>query len=414
MKRLLSSIVFLQLLLVTFTAAAQNLRPYAAYTEENKTLTFYYDGQKEARGGMYFEPAINMPTMTSTPWKYTGTIETVVFDPSMADCHSITSTAYWFYDIGSLKEIVGIENLNTENVTDMSWMFCACVNLESIDLTKLDTRNVTDMSGMFYFCFKFTSLDLSKLDTRNVTSMDRMFYNCDHLTSLDLSNLDTSNLTNVSEMFLGCSCLTSLDMSDFDTQNVTNMRDMFAFCSGLTSLDLSGFDTRNVTTMNGMFRNCTTLKPLDISNFDTQNVRDMTAMFQNCFSLTTLDVSNFDIQNVNDMTAMFQNCSSLTTLYCNDNWNVWGLEYHSAYMFDNCTSLKGAVSYIPGHWGVKYANPDTGYFTRTATAISKPEKSDDAQPVIYDLQGRRLIQQPRKGVYIRDGHKVVAYISSKA
>ena len=149
-------LLLMTLLLGTISAAAQNLRPYAAYTEGNKTLTFYYDNRKEARKGMDLEPSFIMPPKKYMPWKISaGPIETVVFDPSMADCHSITSTAYWFYDIGSLKEIVGIENLNTENVTDMSWMFCACVNLESVDLTKLDTRNVTDMSGMFYFCFKF-------------------------------------------------------------------------------------------------------------------------------------------------------------------------------------------------------------------------------------------------------------------
>lgn len=380
MKRVLSSI--LQLLLVTFTAAAQNLRPYATYTEENKTLTFYYDDRKEARKGMDLEPYAITTSVTYMPWKISaGPIETVVFDPSMTNCHSITSTAYWFYDIGSLKEIVGIENLNTENVTDMSWMFCACVNLESIDLTKLDTRNVMDMSGMFHFCFKLSSLDLSKLDTGNVTSMNRMFYHCDHLTSLDLSNLDTSNLTNMSEMFLSCTSLTSLDLSSFDTRSVTNMEDMFALCSSLTCLDLSGFDTRNVITMNGMFRNCP--------------------------SLTTLDVSNFDTQNVKDMTAMFQNCSSLTTIYCNDNWNVWGyLESQFSSMFDSCIRLKGAISYKSGYSSIKYANPDTGYFTRTATPIHLPEKSVGAQPDVYNLSGYKLTA-PQKGINIIGGRKVV-------
>ena len=38
--------------------------------------------------------------------------------------------------------------------------------------------------------------------------------------------------------------------------------------------------------------------------------------------------------------------------------------------------------------------------------VSKPSPAP-THSVIYDLQGRRLTQQPRKGVYIRDGRKVV-------
>ncbi len=38
--------------------------------------------------------------------------------------------------------------------------------------------------------------------------------------------------------------------------------------------------------------------------------------------------------------------------------------------------------------------------------VSKPSPVP-AHSVIYDLQGRQLTQQPRKGVYIRDGRKVV-------
>ena len=408
MKRAFSFIAFLQLLLVPFTAAAQDKKAYAAYNEESKTLTFYYDGQKEARNGMDLEPAFVMPRRVVMPWKWyvSDPIETVAFDPSMAECHSITSTAYWFYDMGSLKEIVGIENLKTENVTDMKWMFCACVNLNSIDLTKLDTRNVTDMTGMFHFCFKLSSLDMSKLDTENVKSMDGMFYYCDHLTNLDLGNLDTSSLTDVSEMFLGCSSLTSLDLSDLDTQNVTNMKDMFAFCSGLTSIDLSGFDTKNVTDMSRMFSGCTSLTSIDFSSFDTKNVTNMWGMFENCTSLTSLDLSGFDTYSVIEMEGMFRNCSSLMTIYCNDDWNVWGREYHVHSMFENCTSLKGAVSYIPGLWGVKYANPETGYFTHTPTAISLPEKSDGAQPDIYNLSGRKLAA-PLRGINIIDGKIVM-------
>ncbi len=181
------------------------------------------------------------------------------------------------------------------------------------------------------------------------------------LSSMDgLEYLNTSEATDMSSMFGACSSLTSLDVSHFDTKNVTNMRSMFSGCSSLTSLDVSHFDTQNVTDMQGMFYGCSSLTSLDVSHFDTKNVTDMWRMFFGCIKLTSLDVSNFDTQNVTYMGWMFQGCSNLTTIYCNDTWSC-----RTSYdMFGGCISLVGAIAYDSSKTDVKYANPDTGYFTR--------------------------------------------------
>ena len=36
-----------------------------------------------------------------------------------------------------------------------------------------------------------------------------------------------------------------------------------------------------------------------------------------------------------------------------------------------------------------------------------PSTIHHPQPALYDLQGRRMMDKPRKGVYIQDGRKVV-------
>lgn len=51
----------------------------------------------------------------------------------------------WFKQCANLRKIEGIENLNTERVTDMSSMFEECAELKSIDLSHFDTKNVTTM-----------------------------------------------------------------------------------------------------------------------------------------------------------------------------------------------------------------------------------------------------------------------------
>ncbi|EOA7311480.1 BspA family leucine-rich repeat surface protein, partial [Enterococcus hirae] len=94
-------------------------------------------------------------------------------------------------------------------------------------LSQLDTSNVTDMSYIFFGMSSVTSLDVSSFDTSNVTTMSYMFYGMSSVTGLDVSNFDTSNVTTMGYMFKGMGSVTSLDLSNFDTSNVTDMTDMF-------------------------------------------------------------------------------------------------------------------------------------------------------------------------------------------
>ena len=240
---------------------------------------------------------------------------------------------------GTEVKIEGLENLDTSNVTNMSYMFFYCSKLTSLDVSKFDTSNVTGMNSMFQYCSGLTNLDVSKFDTRNVTNMGGMFSSCQGLTSIEVSKFDTSNVTDMSYMFYNCSKLTSLDVGNFNTSKVTNMSSMFGSCRGLTSLDVSDFDTSNVTNMECMFFWCLTLKSLDVSKFNTSNVTNMYRMFSSCNELTKLDVSKFDTSRVTSygMSQMFSGCSSLTSLDVSnfDTSNVTNMYV----MFSGCSSL---------------------------------------------------------------------------
>jgi len=283
-----------------------NAEAYAVLSKDKSVLTFYYDGQKAARGGIFVGSIRLLPSWDDE------SVTTIVFDPSFAKYTAITSTAYWFARLANLTSIIGLQYLKTDNVTNMAGMFSGCRRLTSIDLSKFNTANVMDMHSMFEGCSGLTSLDLSNFNTANVTNMEYMFNCCSGLTSLDLSKFNTANVTNMGATFNGCSGLTSLDLSKFNTANVMDMHSMFNGCSGLTSLDLSGFNTTNVTDMACMFSGCG-LTSLDLSNFNTANVTDMSWMFCVC-ALTSLDLSKFNTANVTNMMGMFSGCSNLTSL----------------------------------------------------------------------------------------------------
>ena len=368
--------------------------PYAVYDKTTSTLTFKY-GTKPA--GAY---SLNEGDYTPdwyNPDYNTNIITKVVFDASFANARP-TSCHGWFLGCEYLTTIEGIENLNTENVTNMSDMFCDCRSLKTLYVSNFDTHNVTDMSYMFNRCYALTTLDISNFNTQNVTDMSSMFCDCFALTTLDVSNFDTKNVKSMNTMFPACSALTTLDVSNFDTKNVTDMSSMFYGCSALTKLNLSSFNTQNVTNMGGMFSGCSALTTLDLSNFDTQNVTNMNDMFSACAALTTLDVSKFDTKNVTDMRGMFS-FNPLTTIYASDKFVTTACRSGDN-MFVGCIHLVGAVPYDENKVGKEMANYTTVYFTyKAATGIDAPTVSDDTAAEYYDLQGRRL-NAPQKGVNI--------------
>ena len=431
---LLSLLVALLAVTGSLPVAAQEA--YAVLTSDH-TLTFYYDSQRATRQN--YERIYDMPKLWKTPaWagdniKPQKNVKHVVFDVSFSE-YRPTSTRSWFECCVNLKDIKGIRNFNTDNVTDMSWMFAFCKALKSLDVSNFNTQNVIDMRSMFDGCSALTSLDVSKFNTQNVTSMRRMFDGCSALTSLDVSKFNTQNVTDMSSMFEGCKALKSidvrkfntqnvtdmygmfshcealksLDVSKFNTQNVTDMRSMFDGCKALTSLDVSKFNTQNVTSMYGMFSHCETLTSLDVSKFNTECVTDMSYMFFDCKELTSLDVSKFNTEYVTDMSSMFYGCTSLTTIFCNNNWKVHYKIYDSFMMFDNCTKLKGTnTSYNASKTGIEMANPTTGYFTSKTTGIDNVKTADRAgDGKAYDLSGRR-VNESYKGIVIKNGKKYI-------
>ena len=247
--------LFSFLLATPLSVQAQTREAYVSQSEDKTTLTFYYDALRATRTGTTWgigetkkEGYIPVPAWAGTSQEVDTTTTRVVFDASFRDFRP-TTTAKWFYRCEALKQIEGLEYLNTSEVKGMSKMFYGCKALTTLDLKHFNTQNVTDMSSMFAKCWTLTSLDLKNFNTQNVTDMSGMFEGCSALTSLDLKNFNTQNVTKMNSMFAYCPALKSLDLKNFNTQNVTDMSSMFVYCEALTSLKLKSFNTQNVTDM---------------------------------------------------------------------------------------------------------------------------------------------------------------------
>ena len=382
---------------------------YAEFDNATGTLSFRYKGVKP-------EGAYDLNVGGSDPeWKTLGTnVNKVVFDASFANARP-TSCYYWFCGCSKLTDIEGIENLNTENVTNMNSMFDRCSALTLLDLTNFNTAKVSDMSYMFMGCSALTTIFVSdKFVTDRVTDGRDMFHMCINLIGAieydgsksdhTYANYDNgyfspeggfhayaefNNATGTLTFSRGLSKPAGaydLNVGNNTPEWSTQKEDInkvvfdasfanarptsccrwFADCFYLTEIEgIENLNTQNVTDMSEMFVCCYALTSLDVSNFSTQNVEDKTDMFLGCEGLSLLDLSNFNTANVMGMSSMFSGCSTLQTIFASDKF-VTDKVLGGDDMFISCENLKGFIDYIsnPDKTDKTYANYTTGYFTK--------------------------------------------------
>lgn len=93
-----------------------------------------------------------------------------------------------------------IDRFDTSNVTNMCAMF-EYLNIRSIDISKLNTDNVTDMSWMFHGSAYTEIIFGNNFNTSKVTNFDGMFQQVTNITELDISILKVSSGATINYMF---------------------------------------------------------------------------------------------------------------------------------------------------------------------------------------------------------------------
>ncbi len=374
-KNLLLRLLVLVTAMMCSLGVKAAVEAYANYTPSNTTLTFYYDNLRSSRTGTTYD--LNTGS-NDAGWDTDGTktdVTNVVFDPSFADARP-TSTFDWFYLMGNLLSIKGIEYLNTSEVTNMGHMFNGCSKLWILDVSHFNTSKVTDMRSMFRDCSNLTSLDLSSFNTSKVTNMYGMFNGCSNLRTIYVGNgWSTAAVTNSTYMFANCTSLvggqgTTYDYSHTDkayahidggTSNPGYFTDInttmpyACYTPSNTTLtfyydnqrgsrlgrtydlntennfpgwrldfnmqfvtkvvfDPSFAGARPTTTFYWFYLMINLESITGLNYLNTSEVTNMGSMFAYCPKLASLDVSHFNTSKVTDMCNMFNECSSLTSL----------------------------------------------------------------------------------------------------
>ena len=334
------------------------------------SLVFRYDPHKKGmvNDGITVFDVLDADEPSWSGYAQKNEIQCVAFDYYFSN-YRPTTTCKWFAGFEGLSEIKGIENLNTSEVTDMSFMFYGKSELKTLNLSNFDTGNVTTMAYMFAWSHLKTILVGDGWNIDKVTNSNDMFYNCEMLEGCKGTKWDETNPTDTTYahidggtaapgylsdaiayvvfdenefvFYYDCKKETrNLDNEDiviFDIQadeeygrpswydferkqfvevlifdssfakyRPTTTRSWFEDFTGLVEISgIENLNTSEVTDMVSMFWNCQRLKTLDLSSFNTSKVESMGSMFNSCYQLTSLDLSNFDTRNVEFMSYMF-------------------------------------------------------------------------------------------------------------
>ena len=173
----------------------------------------------------------------------------------------------------------------------------------------------------------------------------------------------------------------------------------FYQCPGITSLNIPS----TVSSIgSSAFEDCTELMSLTLS----EGLRDIGgSAFEGCSRLTILSIpSTVSLISIN----AFRNCKSITDVYC----YAESVPDTHADAFD-ATPTENATLHVPANALRAYRRSwpwsdfkDIVAIGEDPDAIKGIKQSDDSKTEYYDLTGRR-VYQPQKGLYIKNGKKVM-------
>ena len=152
-----------------------------------------------------------------------------------------TDLSSMFYATDSiLPSALDLSGWDVSNVTDMSEMFYGCKSLEYLDITDWDTGNLISAYGMFQYNSTSSNsilkniIGIEDIDTRNLKNISHMFM-LNRFVNVDLSSWNTESLEDISYAFSGCYRQDLDKLKHWNVSSVTDMNNCFADNAGSLS-----------------------------------------------------------------------------------------------------------------------------------------------------------------------------------
>ena len=140
----------------------------------------------------------------------------------------------------NLVDVSSLENLDTSEYVDLSYMFYGCDKINDFNFVKKwDVSKCKNFESMFRCC-RFNNLDfLSNWNLINAINLEDMFRNCINLNDINgIKNWNVENSENFNGMFYFCQNLIDANaLQNWNMNKAKDIRCMFAFCKNLLYVD---------------------------------------------------------------------------------------------------------------------------------------------------------------------------------
>lgn len=285
-------------------------------------------------------------------------------DLRLWDTSKITTMYAMFYNCKA--NIVGLENLNTSNVTDMQFMLSNVESDKDFDLTSWDLSKVANAANMFLNS-KIKSVNLSNTDMSSITTIQNMFKKIQG-TEVNLNNVDLSAATTLENMFRE-SQIDKVNLDNISISHVEKLDNMFNKAI-IAELHMANWDVSNVSSTLSMFSDMTT-SVLSFDNWSNfSNLTNMSKMFESS-NIESANLEDLVFEKVEDMSNLFRKSNFKEIVI--PNWNVSGVKNFFK-LFESSTATHIDIS----NWDVSSATNVEGMFQMTkATTIDVGDLSFD-------------------------------------
>lgn len=297
---------------------------------------------------------------------------------SVSDVLDLTGTTNFGSAFGlcpSLTSIARINEWNTSNIINMTFMFNGCI-LFNQDLGGLNTSNVTNFTSMFQGAVAFNnggSSSINSWNTSNAANMTNMFNGATAFNQ-NIGSWNVSNVTTFASMFTSARAFNQ-DIGAWNVSKVTTFQSMF---NGAISFNNGGNSninnwiintTVNVNVnMNGMFQG-TTVFNQTIDSWDMSRVTDISAMFS-AASAFDQPLNSWDTSNITTMQQTFYNASNF-----DKNIGAWNVSKVISFqgMFGSATAFNNGGSNDINNWTLNTVNNiTTGNMFASASNFNQP------------------------------------------
>lgn len=192
-------------------------------------------------------------------------------------------------------------------------------------------------------------------------------------------------------MFYGCKDLTEAPVLPAMTLADYCYYAMFYGCSSLAKAPELPATTLTYECYGNMFRDCTSLTTAPVLPAPKPDMDSYYWMFYGCKNLTYVKCLATDISASSCTNNMLGNVSPTGTFVKADGMNAWTRDYNG----------------VPEGWTIINASEEPTGISDVQRSSTSVVANTGTTSNVYDMQGRH-IGQPAKGLYIKNGKKIVS------